>query len=115
MACAQAQNYPSRQITLVVPFPLGGRRCRRAHHGGAHAAFGQPVTSEHRRRRRQHRCRPGRARGADGPPSTSGNGHPCRQHHLQADYDLQKDFEPIGLVSNNPQLMVAKKDLPPII
>ncbi|MGB9386623.1 MAG: tripartite tricarboxylate transporter substrate-binding protein, partial [Pseudolabrys sp.] len=28
------------------------------------------------------------------------------------DYDLQKDFEPIGLVSNNPQLMVAKKDLP---
>ena len=28
------------------------------------------------------------------------------------DYDLQKDFEPIGLISNNPQLMVAKKDLP---
>jgi len=28
------------------------------------------------------------------------------------DYDLQKDFEPIGLVSANPQLMVAKRDLP---
>jgi tripartite-type tricarboxylate transporter receptor subunit TctC len=28
------------------------------------------------------------------------------------DYDLQKDFEPVGLISNNPQLMVAKKDLP---
>src|SRR4029078_7833312 len=28
------------------------------------------------------------------------------------DSDLQKDFEPIGLISNNPQLMVAKKDLP---
>ena len=28
------------------------------------------------------------------------------------DYDLEKDFEPIALVSNNPQLMVAKKDLP---
>ena len=27
-------------------------------------------------------------------------------------YDLQKDFEPIGLISINPQLMVAKKDLP---
>jgi tripartite-type tricarboxylate transporter receptor subunit TctC len=27
-------------------------------------------------------------------------------------YDLQKDFEPIGLVSVNPQLMVAKKALP---
>ena len=27
-------------------------------------------------------------------------------------YDLQKDFEPIGLISVNPQLMVAKKNLP---
>jgi tripartite-type tricarboxylate transporter receptor subunit TctC len=27
-------------------------------------------------------------------------------------YDLQKDFEPIGLTSVNPQLMVAKKALP---
>jgi tripartite-type tricarboxylate transporter receptor subunit TctC len=27
-------------------------------------------------------------------------------------YDLQKDFEPIGLVSINPQLMVARKNLP---
>jgi tripartite-type tricarboxylate transporter receptor subunit TctC len=26
-------------------------------------------------------------------------------------YDLEKDFEPIGLISNNPQLMVAKKNL----
>jgi tripartite-type tricarboxylate transporter receptor subunit TctC len=28
------------------------------------------------------------------------------------DYDLQKDFEPIGLMSINPQLMVARKNLP---
>jgi tripartite-type tricarboxylate transporter receptor subunit TctC len=27
-------------------------------------------------------------------------------------YDLQKDFEPIGLISVNPQLMVGKKTLP---
>ena len=27
-------------------------------------------------------------------------------------YDLQKDFEPIGLMSINPQLMVARKGLP---
>ena len=27
-------------------------------------------------------------------------------------YDLQKDFEPIGLISVNPQLLVAKKNLP---
>jgi hypothetical protein len=38
-------------------------------------------------------------------------------HHVgsiiyKLDYDLEKDFEPIGLVSNNPQLMVAKNDLP---
>jgi tripartite-type tricarboxylate transporter receptor subunit TctC len=28
------------------------------------------------------------------------------------DYDLEKDFQPIALVSNNPQLLVAKNDLP---
>src|SRR5256712_10962384 len=28
------------------------------------------------------------------------------------DYDLDKDFEPIALVSNKPQLMAAKNDLP---
>jgi tripartite-type tricarboxylate transporter receptor subunit TctC len=28
------------------------------------------------------------------------------------DYDLEKDLEPIALMSNNPQLMVARKDLP---
>jgi tripartite-type tricarboxylate transporter receptor subunit TctC len=28
------------------------------------------------------------------------------------DYDLEKDFEPIALISNNPQLMVARNDLP---
>ena len=27
-------------------------------------------------------------------------------------YDLQTDFEPIGMISNNPQLLVAKKALP---
>ena len=27
-------------------------------------------------------------------------------------YDLQKDFEPVGLISVNPQLLVAKKNLP---
>src|SRR5436309_456478 len=27
-------------------------------------------------------------------------------------YDLQKDFEPIGLMSINPQLMIARKDFP---
>src|SRR5260221_3177640 len=27
-------------------------------------------------------------------------------------YDLQKDFEPIGLISNNPQLMIARKGFP---
>ncbi|MEA2883632.1 MAG: hypothetical protein QOH32_2888, partial [Bradyrhizobium sp.] len=28
------------------------------------------------------------------------------------DYDLEKDLEPIALISNNPQLLVARKDLP---
>ena len=27
-------------------------------------------------------------------------------------YDLQKDFEPVGLISVNPQLLIGRKDLP---
>jgi hypothetical protein len=28
-------------------------------------------------------------------------------------YDLQKDFEPVGLVSINPQLLIGRKGCPP--
>ena len=113
---AQAQPYPSRQITLVVPFPPGGSTdvAARIMAERMRASLGQPVIVEN----------------IGGAGGSIGVGRVARaapdgytfdigqwDTHVgsiiyKLDYDLEKDFEPIGLISNNPQLMVAKNDLP---
>src|ERR1700738_1047695 len=103
---AQAQTYPSRQITLVVPFPPGGSTdvAARIMAERMRAPLGQPVIVAH-------------IGGPRAAPdvytiATAQWDPPVGSIIYKRDYDLQKDFEPIGLVSNNPQLMVAKNDLP---
>jgi tripartite-type tricarboxylate transporter receptor subunit TctC len=116
IAGAQAQNYPTRPITLVVPFPPGGSTdaAARIMAERMRAPLGQPVVIEN----------------IGGAGGSIGVGRVARaapdgytfdigqwDTHVgsiiyKLDYDLEKDFEPIGLVSNNPQLMVAKNDLP---
>jgi tripartite-type tricarboxylate transporter receptor subunit TctC len=115
-ADAQAQTYPSRQITLVVPFPPGGSTdaAARILAERMRASLGQPIIIEN----------------VGGAGGSIGVGRVARSApdgytfdigqwdtHVgsiiyKLDYDLEKDFEPIGLISNNPQLMVAKNDLP---
>lgn len=116
IAGAQAQNYPTRPITLVVPFPPGGSTdaAARILAERMRAPLGQPVVIEN----------------IGGAGGSIGVGRVARaapdgytfdigqwDTHVgsiiyKLDYDLEKDFEPIGLVSNNPQLLVAKNDLP---
>jgi len=113
---AQAQTYPSRQITLVVPFPPGGSTdvAARIMAERMRAPLGQPVIIEN-------------IGGAGGSIAVGRVARAAPDGYTidigqwdthvgsiiyKLDYDLQKDFEPIGLVSVNPQLMVAKKDLP---
>src|SRR5215471_11976722 len=115
-AQAQAQTYPSRQITLIVPFPPGGSTDVAARILGERmrAPLGQPVIIEN-------------VGGAGGSIAVGRVARAAPDGYTidigqwdthvgsiiyKLDYDLQKDFEPIGLISNNPQLMVAKKDLP---
>jgi tripartite-type tricarboxylate transporter receptor subunit TctC len=113
---AQAQSYPSRQITLVVPFPPGGSTdaAARIMAERMRASLGQPVIVEN----------------IGGAGGSIGVGRVARaapdgytfdigqwDTHVgsiiyKLDYDLAKDFEPIALISTNPQLMVAKNDLP---
>jgi len=113
---AQAQSYPSRQITLVVPFPPGGSTdvAARIMAEYMRPLLGQSVIIEN----------------VGGAGGSIGVGRVARaapdgytidigqwDTHVGSiiynlNYDLQKDFAPIGLVSNNPQLMVAKKNLP---
>src|ERR1700716_2423530 len=116
LAGAQAQVYPSRPITLVVPFPPGGSTdaAARIMAERMRAPLGQPVVIEN----------VGGAGGSIGvgrvaraPPQGYTFDIGQWDTHVgsiiyKLDYDLEKDFEPIGLISNNPQLMVAKNDLP---
>ena len=113
---AHAQNYPSRQITLIVPFPPGGSTdvAARIMAERMRAPLGQSVIIEN-------------IGGAGGSIAVGRVARAAPDGYTfdigqwdthvgsiiyKLDYDLQKDFEPIGLVSQNPQLMVARKDLP---
>src|SRR5712692_10243376 len=112
---AQAQTYPSRQITLVVPFPPGGSTdaAARILAERMRASLGQPIVIEN-------------VGGAGGSIAVGRVARAAPDGYTidigqwdthvgsiiyKLDYDLEKDFEPIGLISNNPQLMVAKNDL----
>ena len=116
IACAQAQTYPSRQITLIVPFPPGGSTdvAARIMAERMRAPLGQPVIIEN-------------VGGAGGSIAVGRVARAAPDGYTidigqwdthvgsiiyKLDYDLEKDFEPIALISNNPQLMVAKNDLP---
>src|SRR5664279_761786 len=116
IAGAQAQTYPARQITLVVPFPPGGSTdvAARIMAERMRVPLGQSVIIEN----------------VGGAGGSIGVGRVARaapdgytidigqwDTHVgsiiyKLDYDLQKDFAPIGLITVNPQLMVARKDLP---
>lgn len=115
-AQTQPQTYPSRQITLVVPFPPGGSTdvAARILAEQMRSRLGQPVVIEN-------------VGGAGGSIAVGRVARAAPDGYTidigqwdthvgsiiyKLDYDLQKDFEPIGLISNNPQLLVAEKDLP---
>src|SRR5437879_4832973 len=116
VAGAEAQTYPSRPITLVGPFPPGGSTdaAARVMAERMREPLGQPVVIEN-------------IGGAGGSIAVGRVARAAPDGYTfdigqwdthvgsiiyKLDYDLEKDFEPIGLISNNPQLMVAKNDLP---
>jgi tripartite-type tricarboxylate transporter receptor subunit TctC len=112
----QAQSFPTRPITLIVPFPPGGSTDTAARIIGERMRqpLGQTVVIEN----------------VGGAGGTIGVGRVARASpdgytidigqwdtHVGSiiypiTYDLQKDFEPVGLMSNNPQLMIARKGFP---
>jgi len=113
---AGAQTYPSRQITLVVPFPPGGSTdvAARIIAEKMKPLLGQPLIIEN-------------VGGAGGSIAVGRVARAAPDGYtidigqwdthvgsivFNLNYDLQKDFEPIGLISVNPQLLVARKTLP---
>jgi tripartite-type tricarboxylate transporter receptor subunit TctC len=116
-AGVSAQVYPSRPITIIVPFPAGGPTdtIARIVSEVMSTSLAQSVIVEN----------------VTGAAGTIGAGRVARAtpdgytlcvgflgtHVLNGaiyslDYDIVKDFEPIALLASNPQLIVAKKAVP---
>ncbi|MEH2498852.1 tripartite-type tricarboxylate transporter receptor subunit TctC [Bradyrhizobium sp. AZCC 1678] len=115
---AQAQDYPARTVTIIVPFAAGGP----ADITGRIAAdifnrhLGQKFVVEN----------VGGAGGTIGALRAArapSDGYTILSGHLGTNalapafypnlgYDPQKDFEPIGLTAEYPELLVVRKDFP---
>ena len=115
VVAANAQGFPSRPITLIVPFPPGGSTdtAARILADTMKPILGQSVIIEN-------------VGGAGGSIAVGRVARAAPDGYTidigqwdthvgsiiyNITYDLQKDFDPIGLISVNPQLMVAKKTL----
>jgi len=113
---AAAQIYPVRPISLILPYPPGGPTDAPARivSERMRASLGQPVIIEN----------VGGAGGSIGVTRVARaapDGYTIDigqwDTHVGAiiypiTFDLQKDFAPVGLLSQNPQLLVARKGFP---
>jgi tripartite-type tricarboxylate transporter receptor subunit TctC len=115
---AQAQDYPSRTVTVIVPFAAGGP----ADITGRIVAdifsryLGQKFVVE-------NAVGAGGTTGALRAAKAAPDGYTILSGHLGTNalapafypnlgYDPQKDFEPIGLTAEYPELLVVRKDFP---
>jgi tripartite-type tricarboxylate transporter receptor subunit TctC len=114
---AHAQTYPSRPITILVPFAAGGSTdvTARILAERMRPILGQPIIIENIGGAGGSIAVGRLARAApDGYTIDVGqwDTHVGNGVLYPLTYDLQKDFEPIGLMTINPQLMAGKKTLP---
>ena len=113
---AQAQPFPSRTVTIIVPFPPGGSTdaVARIMAEKMQVDLGQPVIIEN----------------VGGAGGTTAVGRVARAEpdgytidigqwdtHVgsiiyKLNHDPATDFTPIGMISINPQLLIGKKTLP---
>jgi tripartite-type tricarboxylate transporter receptor subunit TctC len=114
---AQARNFPVRPITMVVPFAAGGPTDTIARLVGQAMSvkLGQTVLIENVTGAAGS-IGVGRVARANPDGYTIGIGH-WSTHVVNAavyplQYDVLKDFAPISLIANNPQLIVSKNAVP---
>jgi tripartite-type tricarboxylate transporter receptor subunit TctC len=114
---ASAQAFPSRPVTIIVPFPAGGPADVIARIVGdrMRTSLGQPVIVENVSGAggtigvaRAARAAP------DGYTLSMGqlNSHVFSGAAYSVRYDLLKDFEPVALLTTNPLMIAGRKDLP---
>jgi tripartite-type tricarboxylate transporter receptor subunit TctC len=117
LASASAELYPSRPITIVVPFPAGGPTdtIARIVSEQMSASLAQPIVIENVTGAAGAVGAGRVARAApDGYTLCVGflGTHVLNGAVLSLEYDVVKDFEPIALLASNPQLIVATKAVP---
>jgi putative tricarboxylic transport membrane protein len=118
-APAEAQNYPSRPITVVVPFAAGGPTDIIARIVGENMSktLGQQLVVE-------NVTGAGGTTGITRGASAKNDGYTIMMGHMgthgaapalypSLKYDPTKDFESIGMVASTPILIVARKNFPP--
>ena len=114
---ATAQNYPSRQVTMIVPFAAGGPAdtVARVMAERMRASLGQTVVIENVAGAGGS-IGVGRIARAAPDGYTFGMGISSTQVVnpviYSLPYDVQTDFEPITLIASNPHFIVAKKANP---
>src|SRR5215510_11326279 len=114
----QAQDdYPSKVITIVVPFAAGGPTdtVTRLVAQAMSPTLGQQIIVE-------NVAGAGGTLGADRVAKSDPDGYTLLLHHIgmattmtlyrQLPYNSIEDFEPIGLVTEVPMTLVGKKDFP---
>jgi tripartite-type tricarboxylate transporter receptor subunit TctC len=116
---SRADTYPSKPITMIVPFAAGGPTDTVARTVGQvmSKSMGQQIIIENVG---GAGGTIGVARAVSAPP----DGYTILLMHIGIStapalyrtlkYDVTKDLEPIGLVTEVPMTLIAKKDLPPV-
>jgi tripartite-type tricarboxylate transporter receptor subunit TctC len=119
IACtASAQNYPTKPVTMIVPFSAGGPTdaVARLVAQSMQKTLGQTVLVE-------NVGGAGGNLGNEKVAKAAPDGYTVLLMHIGIStsatlyrnlrYDAQKDLEPIGLVTTVPMTMISKKDFPP--
>jgi tripartite-type tricarboxylate transporter receptor subunit TctC len=115
---ANAEDYPARTVTIIVPFAAGGPAdiTARIVADNFNRHLGQKFVVE-------NVCGAGGTIGALRAARAAPDGYTILSGHLGTNalapafypdlaYDPQKDFEPIGLTAEYPELLVVRKDFP---
>ena len=116
---AHAQDYPTRNITMIVPFAAGGPTdvIARIVTGHMQQTLGQPIIIEN-------------VVGAGGTTASARaakaapDGYTLETGHMGTHaasvplypnlaYHPERDFEPVGILAGTPILILARKDFPP--
>jgi tripartite-type tricarboxylate transporter receptor subunit TctC len=118
LAAAHAQPYPSRPITIVVPFAAGGPTdaIARSISERMRISLGQPIVIE-------NVTGAGGSIGVTRAVRSAPDGYTLSLGHTGThvvngaiyplQYDLLNDFEPIALLASNTMIVVTKNDVPP--